>query len=61
MEALKAPDLTMERNTVMHIAMLDEFRFPEELCIDFEENFELSESHYGQKPENRKKFKKFQI
>ena len=51
----------MERNTVMHIAMLDEFRFPEELCIDFEENFELSESHYGQKPENRKKFKKFQI
>ena len=44
---MKAPDLTPERNTVLHSALMTEFRFPEELCTDFEENFELSESHYG--------------
>lgn len=45
---MKAPDHTMDRNTALHIAISTEFRFPEELCIDFEENFELSESHFGQ-------------
>ena len=55
--ALKAPDLTKERNTALHIALSNVFRFPEELCIDFEENFELSESHYGLKSAGRKKFR----
>jgi len=56
-EALKAPDLSTERNTVLHIALSNAFRLPEELCIDFEENFELSESHYGLKSAGRKKFR----
>ena len=61
LEALKAPDLTMDRNTVLHIALTSEFRLPEELSIDFEENFELSESHYGQRSLGRKTFNKFEL
>ena len=51
----------MERNTPLHLALTTEFRFPEELCIDFEENFELSESQYGQQPANRRLFRKFEL
>ena len=46
-ETLKASDHTNERNTVLHTALLNEYRLPEELGIDFEEDYELSESHYG--------------
>ena len=49
METLKVPDCTHESNTVLHSALINEYRLPEELSVDFEEEYELSESHYGQK------------
>lgn len=61
LQALKAQDFTHERNSVLHVALTCEFRFPEELSIDFEENFELSESHYGEKSRSRRQFRKFEI
>ena len=43
----------MERNSFLHLALLNEYRLPEELTSEFDENYDISESRYGTSNQSR--------